>query len=141
MSLTVYSPQTRLRSKFIMHVPCRSSKVRDVCPELFPHARHPPHTRSLSLPSLPDVLAGYNGTIFAYGQTSSGKTHTMEVRVLTGGLRGARKAHRRSKNRCWGQSGLEGGLNQRQKGLEDEMSSVVGRIRGTPLGTHFPSLL
>lgn len=37
----------------------------------------------LSLPSLPDVLAGYNGTIFAYGQTSSGKTHTMEVRVLT----------------------------------------------------------
>ncbi|NXQ28402.1 KIF5A protein, partial [Alaudala cheleensis] len=28
-----------------------------------------------------DVLAGYNGTIFAYGQTSSGKTHTMEGRV------------------------------------------------------------
>lgn len=26
-----------------------------------------------------DVLNGYNGTIFAYGQTSSGKTHTMEV--------------------------------------------------------------
>jgi hypothetical protein len=25
------------------------------------------------------VLNGYNGTIFAYGQTSSGKTHTMEV--------------------------------------------------------------
>ncbi|CAM9541384.1 unnamed protein product [Lampetra fluviatilis] len=25
-----------------------------------------------------DVLQGYNGTIFAYGQTSSGKTHTME---------------------------------------------------------------
>lgn len=25
-----------------------------------------------------DVLAGYNGTIFAYGQTSSGKTHTMQ---------------------------------------------------------------
>lgn len=24
------------------------------------------------------MLAGYNGTIFAYGQTSSGKTHTME---------------------------------------------------------------
>ena len=22
-----------------------------------------------------DVLEGYNGTIFAYGQTSSGKTH------------------------------------------------------------------
>ena len=28
---------------------------------------------------LTDVLNGYNGTIFAYGQTSSGKTHTMEV--------------------------------------------------------------
>lgn len=28
---------------------------------------------------LPDVLDGYNGTIFAYGQTASGKTHTMEV--------------------------------------------------------------
>ena len=26
-----------------------------------------------------DVLSAYNGTIFAYGQTSSGKTHTMEV--------------------------------------------------------------
>uniref|UniRef100_A0A671M4K0 Kinesin-like protein n=1 Tax=Sinocyclocheilus anshuiensis TaxID=1608454 RepID=A0A671M4K0_9TELE len=26
-----------------------------------------------------DVLDGYNGTIFAYGQTSSGKTYTMEV--------------------------------------------------------------
>uniref|UniRef100_A0A8C3R9B6 Kinesin-like protein n=1 Tax=Cyanoderma ruficeps TaxID=181631 RepID=A0A8C3R9B6_9PASS len=28
-----------------------------------------------------DVLEGYNGTIFAYGQTSSGKTHTMEVYI------------------------------------------------------------
>uniref|UniRef100_A0A452RM08 Kinesin-like protein n=1 Tax=Ursus americanus TaxID=9643 RepID=A0A452RM08_URSAM len=28
-----------------------------------------------------DVLEGYNGTIFAYGQTSSGKTHTMEENV------------------------------------------------------------
>lgn len=28
-----------------------------------------------------DVLSGYNGTIFAYGQTSSGKTHTMEVKL------------------------------------------------------------
>ncbi|RXN07049.1 kinesin-1 heavy chain isoform X1 [Labeo rohita] len=33
-------------------------------------------TRSESLRG--DVLEGYNGTIFAYGQTSSGKTHTME---------------------------------------------------------------
>src|SRR6218665_980520 len=29
-------------------------------------------------PIVKDVLAGMNGTIFAYGQTSSGKTHTME---------------------------------------------------------------
>ncbi|KAK7457743.1 hypothetical protein BaRGS_00039204 [Batillaria attramentaria] len=29
-------------------------------------------------PIVSDVLSGYNGTIFAYGQTSSGKTHTME---------------------------------------------------------------
>ena len=28
--------------------------------------------------NIADVLSGYNGTIFAYGQTSSGKTHTME---------------------------------------------------------------
>lgn len=25
-----------------------------------------------------DIFKGYNGTVFAYGQTSSGKTHTME---------------------------------------------------------------
>lgn len=29
-------------------------------------------------PIVKDVLCGYNGTIFAYGQTSSGKTYTME---------------------------------------------------------------
>ena len=28
-----------------------------------------------------DVLCGFNGTIIAYGQTSSGKTHTMEANV------------------------------------------------------------
>ena len=34
-------------------------------------------TYILSFP-FSDVLSGYNGTIFAYGQTSSGKTHTMQ---------------------------------------------------------------
>ena len=45
---------------------------------------------SLFLPSslLKDVLKGYNGTIFAYGQTSSGKTHTMEGPDIHSEMRG-----------------------------------------------------
>ncbi|TSM60552.1 Kinesin heavy chain isoform 5C [Bagarius yarrelli] len=35
-----------------------------------------------------DVLDGYNGTIFAYGQTSSGKTHTMEGNLHDPGRKG-----------------------------------------------------
>ncbi|CAB3401666.1 unnamed protein product [Caenorhabditis bovis] len=35
-----------------------------------------------------DVLSGYNGTVFAYGQTSSGKTHTMEGVIGDSGLQG-----------------------------------------------------
>lgn len=35
-----------------------------------------------------DVLCGYNGTIFAYGQTSSGKTHTMEGVIGDPGAQG-----------------------------------------------------
>lgn len=31
-----------------------------------------------ALPIVNSVLEGYNGTIFAYGQTGTGKTHTME---------------------------------------------------------------
>nr|XP_046259575.1 kinesin heavy chain-like [Scatophagus argus] len=44
----------------------------------------PPHTEQVQVYDtcarqiVKDVLGGYNGTIFAYGQTSSGKTHTME---------------------------------------------------------------
>jgi kinesin family member 3B len=34
------------------------------------------------------VLKGYNGTIFAYGQTGAGKTHTMEGRPDPPNLRG-----------------------------------------------------
>ena len=31
-----------------------------------------------ALPIIESVLEGYNGTIFAYGQTGTGKTHTMD---------------------------------------------------------------
>ena len=30
------------------------------------------------MPILANILDGFNGTILAYGQTSSGKTHTMQ---------------------------------------------------------------
>lgn len=32
-------------------------------------------------PIINSALEGYNGTIFCYGQTSSGKTFTMEVNI------------------------------------------------------------
>jgi len=31
-----------------------------------------------ALPIVESVMEGFNGTIFAYGQTASGKTHTMQ---------------------------------------------------------------
>ncbi|KAG5177507.1 kinesin-like protein, partial [Tribonema minus] len=33
---------------------------------------------NVARPIVVEVMKGYNGTVFAYGQTSSGKTHTME---------------------------------------------------------------
>ncbi|KAL4146426.1 hypothetical protein PRNP1_012290 [Phytophthora ramorum] len=33
---------------------------------------------SVALPVVQDIMDGYNATVFAYGQTSSGKTYTME---------------------------------------------------------------
>ena len=33
---------------------------------------------TVGVPAVKSVMEGYNGTVFAYGQTSSGKTHTME---------------------------------------------------------------
>jgi kinesin family protein 5 len=36
---------------------------------------------SAAQPIIESVLEGFNGTIFAYGQTSSGKTHTMQGRL------------------------------------------------------------
>lgn len=44
-------------------------------PALWPASPAP----SQPLPSsLPQVVNGFNSTVFAYGQTSSGKTHTMK---------------------------------------------------------------
>jgi kinesin family protein 5 len=34
-----------------------------------------------AIPLIQDVLSGYNATIFAYGQTGTGKTHTMEGNI------------------------------------------------------------
>jgi len=34
--------------------------------------------KTVAQPIIAEVMKGYNGTVFAYGQTSSGKTHTME---------------------------------------------------------------
>ena len=39
-------------------------------------------------PIIDSVIEGYNGTIFAYGQTGTGKTHTMEGRWEPPELRG-----------------------------------------------------
>ena len=36
-------------------------------------------------PIVESVLQGYNGTIFAYGQTGTGKTYTMQGRMLASG--------------------------------------------------------
>ena len=71
-----------------MRQPCNRSVLFAPAP---PHAPHDRFRRRLR----PDVLKGYNGTIFAYGQTSSGKTHTMEVRrpcddAVPGGARHCR---------------------------------------------------
>lgn len=34
--------------------------------------------KSVAMPLINQVLKGYNCTVFAYGQTGTGKTHTME---------------------------------------------------------------
>lgn len=44
--------------------------------------------KETAFPIVDSVLEGYNGTIFAYGQTGTGKTHTMEGRPEPKELRG-----------------------------------------------------
>mmetsp|Transcript_987 Transcript_987/g.2351 ORF Transcript_987/g.2351 Transcript_987/m.2351 type:complete len:813 (+) Transcript_987:364-2802(+) len=39
--------------------------------------------KAIGRPLVENVFEGYNGTIFAYGQTSSGKTHTMQGPSIT----------------------------------------------------------
>ena len=39
--------------------------------------------KSTVVPQIDEVLAGYNCTIFAYGQTGTGKTYTMEGQMNT----------------------------------------------------------
>mmetsp|Transcript_3792 Transcript_3792/g.13299 ORF Transcript_3792/g.13299 Transcript_3792/m.13299 type:complete len:394 (-) Transcript_3792:75-1256(-) len=41
-----------------------------------------------AMPILESVMEGYNGTIFCYGQTGTGKTHTMEGKMEPKELRG-----------------------------------------------------
>ncbi|XP_041332679.1 kinesin heavy chain-like, partial [Pyrgilauda ruficollis] len=75
-----------------------------------------------------DVLAGYNGTIFAYGQTSSGKTHTMEV-----GQRAPSsptdKRHRVSK------TGAEGAVLDEAKNINKSLSALGNVISALAEGT------
>lgn len=44
--------------------------------------------QTCAAPVVQSVLEGYNGTIFCYGQTGAGKTHTMEGKVDDSGQRG-----------------------------------------------------
>lgn len=57
---------------------CARQIVKGSAHALLPPSRPVSVMFTFSL-AVADVLGGYNGTIFAYGQTSSGKTHTMEV--------------------------------------------------------------
>ncbi|CAF3811678.1 unnamed protein product, partial [Adineta steineri] len=53
-----------------------------------PHATQEKVYNEAAKEIVKDVLSGYNGTIFAYGQTSSGKTHTMEGVMSSEGQQG-----------------------------------------------------
>lgn len=43
---------------------------------------HIVHVKQIHLYASPGFLDGYNGTIFAYGQTGTGKTYTVEGSAL-----------------------------------------------------------
>ena len=62
---------------------CNPSNIKEIKSFTFDHTYDYRATQELifsqtALPILESVMEGYNGTIFAYGQTGTGKTYTME---------------------------------------------------------------
>ena len=52
------------------------------------HSRQIEVFEAAGIPTVDNVLSGYNSTIFAYGQTGAGKTHTMVGVIKSEELRG-----------------------------------------------------
>ena len=68
------------------------------------------------------MLAGFNATVFAYGQTGTGKTYTMQgsgVSGVTGGGDGG------DRTRAGGDGGAGGGDNRRDVGGAAEGGGVI----------------
>jgi len=62
---------------------CNPSNIKEIKSFTFDHTYDYRATQELifsqtALPILESIMEGYNGTIFAYGQTGTGKTYTME---------------------------------------------------------------
>jgi len=62
---------------------CNPSNIKEIKSFTFDHTYDYRSTQELifsqtALPILESIMEGYNGTIFAYGQTGTGKTYTME---------------------------------------------------------------
>ncbi|XP_061193729.1 kinesin heavy chain-like isoform X1 [Saccostrea echinata] len=77
------SSEEKAGSKFVVKFPTEDSincggKLFVFDRVLKPNVTQEQVYETAAKPIVADVLGGYNGTIFAYGQTSSGKTHTME---------------------------------------------------------------
>ncbi|KAL3216860.1 hypothetical protein MRX96_032741 [Rhipicephalus microplus] len=77
--------EERAGSKFIVKFPSGSEDCLSIAGKVYvydkvfkPNATQEKVYNEAAKAIVKDVLMGYNGTIFAYGQTSSGKTHTME---------------------------------------------------------------
>lgn len=70
-------------------VPSSSGPEPFTCDKIFPPSSSQSEVYdSTGLPTVSNVLEGYNGTIFAYGQTGSGKTFTMTGEILNPVTRG-----------------------------------------------------